>query len=88
MSEILPTVTIVTENGPVVINESDFDPEEHMLYDPEAESTDEGDDEIDLDAMDRAELREVLDAHGIEYDGRAGEDKLREMARAAVFVNL
>ena len=32
MSEILPTVTIETANGPVRINESDFDAETMKLY--------------------------------------------------------
>jgi hypothetical protein len=32
-SGILPTVTIKTENGPVRINEEDFDPETMALYD-------------------------------------------------------
>ncbi len=34
MSEILPTVTIETANGPVRINESDFDAETMKLYEP------------------------------------------------------
>lgn len=29
----LPTVTIVTDNGPVIINKSDFDPAIHTLHD-------------------------------------------------------
>lgn len=33
MSESLPTVSIKTENGPVLINESDFDPETMELVD-------------------------------------------------------
>ncbi|HRQ13071.1 MAG TPA: hypothetical protein PK205_07180 [Promineifilum sp.] len=31
----VPTVTIVTANGPVNINESDFDPAKHQLWDAE-----------------------------------------------------
>jgi len=31
MSDILKTITIFTENGPVVINESDFDSSVHVL---------------------------------------------------------
>jgi hypothetical protein len=32
MSNICPVVTIETENGPVEINKSDFDPEMHELF--------------------------------------------------------
>ena len=31
MSSKLPTVAIETENGPVIINECDYDPESHVL---------------------------------------------------------
>jgi hypothetical protein len=31
MSDILKTITILTENGPVVINESDYDSSVHVL---------------------------------------------------------
>ncbi len=35
MNSKLPTVTIKTENGPVIINESDYDPDQHELMDSE-----------------------------------------------------
>lgn len=35
MNSKLPTVTIKTENGPVIINESDYDPDQHELMDGE-----------------------------------------------------
>jgi hypothetical protein len=37
MSNICPVVTIETENGPVEINESDFDPKNQELYSEEKE---------------------------------------------------
>ena len=86
---LIPTVKIKKDSarGWSIINESDFDPDRHELFDAAAETSD-GDGPIDLDAMDKAALREVLDAHGVEYDGRKGEDDLRALARRAVFVDL
>jgi len=34
-----PTIFVKTENGPVLINESDFDPDNHVLCDAEGTET-------------------------------------------------
>lgn len=80
----IPTVKIKkdSERGWSIINESDFDPDKHELFDaPE-------DDGLDIDAMNKGDVKEILDAHGVEYDGRAKLDDLRALAKRVVYVNL
>lgn len=55
MSETCPTVTIQTENGPVDINECDFDPNTQVLW--SGDDAAEGDDETQDDGSDPAETR-------------------------------
>lgn len=81
---LIPTVKIKKDSarGWSIINESDFDPDKHELFDaPE-------NDGIDIDAMSKSDVKEVLDAHGVEYDGRAKLENLRELAKRVVFVDL
>lgn len=80
---LIPTVKIKKDSarGWSIINESDFDPDKHELFDAD-------DGPIDLDAMNKGEIKEVLDAHGVEYDGRAKLENLRAMAQRVVFVDL
>lgn len=41
----------------------------------------------DIDAIeDKDELRELLDAHGVEYSGRAGIKSLKDALKGAMFV--
>lgn len=82
---ILPTVTIKAANarGFRIINESDFDPTIHEVYGEPARITPE-----DIDAMTKAGVREILDAHSAEYDARASVAQLREIAKRVMFVNL
>lgn len=42
----------------------------------------------DINAMEKPELIELLEAHGADVDKRKGEDALRELAVATLFVNL
>lgn len=80
----IKTVKIARPDNPrggyAIINEADFDPAQHSLW------GEEPDPRAQFDTMTKAELRDVLDGHGVEYDARSGVDKLRELALETVFV--
>ena len=87
----IPTVKVKkdSQRGWSIINEADFDPEKHALFDaPDVEApAQEQAAPDDFDSMGKDDLHEILDAHGVEYDGRTGVAKLREMAKRTVFVS-
>lgn len=85
---ILPTVKIIadTERGWVIINKSDFDPDQHEVFDGGAVALDltpEG-----IDDMAKPDVIEMLEAHGVSPDGRRGVDFLRDELKKVVFVDL
>ena len=45
MSDVCPVVVIETENGPVEINKSDFDPKVHTLFEADGAAADVADPE-------------------------------------------
>jgi hypothetical protein len=79
MSDTCPTVTIRTEDGPVIINDSDFDPKVHTLHvageAPAAAET-------DLDGMTAAELRAYIEANGGTAPSNAKKAELFDVAKA------
>ena len=84
----IPTVKVKNpdaKSGFTTINESDFDPSRHELFDAPAKEdiTREA-----VDAMGKDGLRDILDGHGVEYDGRASLKALRSMVKRTVFVDL
>ncbi|MEN9060010.1 hypothetical protein [Ponticoccus litoralis] len=87
----LPTVEIVNEASPsgfTRINEADFDTSTMTLREGEDATSTMNLTREAIDAMEKEEVREILDAHGAEYDARTGIEKLRELAKQVVFVDL
>lgn len=74
---IIPTVKIPADNakGFKIVNADD----------PRAQEPESG---IDIDTMEKDDVRDVLDAHGVKYDGRSKLADLRDLAKRAVFVDL
>lgn len=70
------TVTIATENGPVTINESDFDEKVHELA-KVADSN--GDGKVTV-----KELKAKLDEMGVEYDSKANKASLEALLEDAL----
>jgi len=70
MSDSLPTVVISTTNGPVIINESDFDPKIHVLFEAPAQ---------EADAFDRKGAKEYLDSLGVQYAKNIKDDALAQL---------
>jgi phage replication-related protein YjqB (UPF0714/DUF867 family) len=86
MPDICKTVVVMTPNGPVRMNESKYDPSVHTLAgeaapQPVREITRGG-----IDKMKKAEVAELLDAHGAETDGKLAE--MRDRLKAVMFVGL
>lgn len=87
MSEIIPTVRICSDNegGYVVINQIDFLPGEHTLYEEEAPAEAEAAPvappapvgALDVASMDKAAILAEAERLGIRLDGRLSEAKLR-----------
>lgn len=44
--------------------------------------------DLDIDAMTKKELAEVLEAHGAEFDGRSPVAELRALAKRVLLVDL
>lgn len=63
MSDICPTVRIKTRKGWADLNESDFDPKVHTLYDGREAAPDGP---AELADMTNAELRDLADAEDID----------------------
>jgi hypothetical protein len=85
MSGSCPIVTIKTANGPVDINESDFDPAVHELVEPTTPSNADSNSNLsntteapDFVAMDRDALIAYLEKAGVKVWPTTGEEKLRE----------
>lgn len=75
----LPTVKVKNakaKDGWMTINESDFDPKKHTLYEEAATA--------DVDKMKKDDVRKALDDMGIEHDGRASVDELRDLLKSAM----
>lgn len=75
----LPTVIVKADNeeGKMAINESDFDPKVHELFDAPAGKKD---DKRDWAKATKAEIMEALDEVDVEYDPKATKDELLEIA--------
>lgn len=72
----LKTVKIQSGKGDyAIINESDFNPKEHKLFE---EKTGSGDGK-----MTKADLAEALEAKGIAFDPKATKDELQKLLDAA-----
>lgn len=69
MSDAIPTITIDTENGPVVINMSDFDPTVHKIAGAEP-------------SFDREAAVAYLNEKGVQFAKNIGEKKLIELVEA------
>lgn len=70
MNEIVPTVEIETENGPVRINESDYDKTKHKLVGETSSKTDE---------FDRQAAIEVLEKAGVQFSKRSKNETLEKL---------
>ena len=94
MPDVLPTVKIDAPDRPRgfrIINASDFDPEVHALHGADSAAT------IALgaapaavhqiDGMTKVQITEALGSLGVEYDGRLGAQKLRDLLTDAVAAN-
>lgn len=85
MSETCEVVRVVcpvvkgNQHGFMEINKSDFKEGEHELYG--VQDTEESLDQFN--AMNREELKECLNAAGIEYASATGDKKLRALCREA-----
>jgi len=66
MTDIVPTMTIETDNGPVVINASDFNPELHKMAGFEEAVT-----------FNREEAVAYLTEKGVEFAKNIGDKKLK-----------
>lgn len=86
----IPTIKIARPDnergGYAIINESDFDPDKHVAFGEE--TAEEPLTREDIAEMDKPDVREILNIHGVEHDGRANIDDLRNLAIATVFVEL
>lgn len=83
---ILPTVKVKRNNdrGFRIINESDFDPDKHKLFDGDASEPLTRD---SLAKMKKADVIEVLEAHNAEFDASDKVGELRDLANSIVFVD-
>jgi hypothetical protein len=75
MSDTCETVKIVDENAPgghVIINKSDFNEDEHELFDESA----------GLSSKTKAELVEMAEAAGIETKGKTKADLIEALTPA------
>lgn len=87
MSEVVPVVKIKpsheSQGAFVEINESDFDPNLHELYEPGSKAPADSDDTA---ALTKREICADLEAMGVDYDARTKVETLlalRNEARAA-----
>lgn len=81
----LPTIKVNDDNhrGWKIINATSFDPKIHTEYGTT------GPDEFtreDIAAMSKADVIDLLEMHGAEFDKRAGVAKLREQLTAVMFM--
>lgn len=85
--ETLPTVKIKTADGPLIINESDFDPDMHEIWtEPEASSGDGTPTTVPGSSDPTAEAKAAADTKAAEEKPaaeKAGADKKAAEAKAA-----
>ncbi len=67
----VPTVKIVTENGPIVINESDYQPDLHEIYEVETHNPGTAD-----------WYRDELTAIGVDFDVNMNKPELKALYEA------
>ena len=70
MSEVVPTITVESENGPVVINLSEFNPDVHKVATGE---------EPEAVAFDRAEAVAYLTEKDVKFAPNIGDKKLKAL---------
>lgn len=69
--DVCETVCIFTNNGPVIINKSDFNPNIHSLIGQEKEEVKE--------EFDREAAKEYLTTLGVQFAKNIGDKKLAEL---------
>jgi len=73
MSDILPTVTIMHPSGSCIINEDDFDPKIHTLFDAKPEPQQGA---TPLEPLDAKALRKMARGLGVTFGPRTSDEKL------------
>lgn len=77
---MIPTVKVKSDKGRVpyrIINESDFDPKKHELFEPKAEKAEKD----EFDAMSVKQLQEHLTAAKVAFETDANKASLQKLAR-------
>lgn len=84
----LPTVKIAADNrfGFKIINERDFDPEAHTLFGAAVDA--ESFTRESVAAMGKADVRDLLEAHGVDVPKGASVGTMRDMLTRVMFVDL
>lgn len=70
MSQFTPTVVVKTENGPLIINLTDYDPDKHELVEQEAPAGAPASEKDPIDDMTVPELKEALKAVELNTSGK------------------
>ena len=90
----VPTREVLVDwhEGPIIINASDFDLSVHRAVESELAYAELGT-ESDLTragvaAMGKADVRQLLEAHGVDVPKGATVDKMRQMLTDVLFVDL
>lgn len=89
---IIPTIKIKHPDGYAVINAEDFDPSKHEEWTDgkEAVQQEEGPQEVTRETigeMAKADVVEMLEAHGVEVNTRQRVDTLRDQLIALMFLD-
>ena len=84
----LETVTVKRDGmrGLRIINVSDFDPEKHVVFDAPVDD-DSGITREVVAKMGKADVRELLEAHGVEVEVGAKVDDMRAALSKVMFVD-
>lgn len=78
---VVPTVRVQGEKGPMTINVSDYDEEEHTLVKGEKAPSAGKSSKAGLEDMTKDELKQRLDKQGVEYHSDATKDELLKLAQ-------